>query len=70
MKCRRLALVALATLVPLAPLGVAAAPKNNNAVIKSEKKPGKTCGNLARGGEAYKQCIQAQAHTGQKPKKP
>jgi hypothetical protein len=70
MKCRRLALVALATLVPLAPLGVAAAPKNSNAVIKSEKKPGKTCGNFAHGSDAYKQCIQAQAHTGQKPKKP
>ena len=36
MKGRRLALVALATLVQLAPLGVAAAPKNNNAVIASE----------------------------------
>ena len=25
---------------------------------------------LARGSDAYKQCIQQQAHTGQKPKKP
>jgi hypothetical protein len=70
MKRHQVATLALAALIPLTPLGVAAAPKNDNAMIKSEKKPGQTCDNLARGSADYKQCIQAQAHTGQKPKKP
>ncbi len=70
MRHRYLAIIALAVLIPLAPSGVVAAPKNDNAIIKSDKKPGKTCDNLARGSDAYKQCIQGQAHTGQKPKKP
>jgi len=61
---------ALALLVPLTPLGVAAAPKNDTAVTASNKKPGQSCDNLGRGSDAYKQCIQQQAHTGQKPKKP
>ena len=70
MKHRYLVIIALAVLIPLAPSDGVAAPKNDNAIIKSDKKPGQTCDNLARGSDAYKQCIQAQAHTGQKPKKP
>ncbi len=70
MKYRYLAITALATLIPLVPSGVTAAPKSDHAIVQSGKKPGKTCDNLARGSDAYKQCIQAQAHTGQKPKKP
>ena len=70
MKYRLMAVIVLAALIPLVPSGVVAAPKNNNAIIKSEKKPGKTCSNLTRGSSAYKRCIQTQAHTGQKPKKP
>ena len=61
---------ALVLLVPLTALDVAAAPKNDTAVTASNKKPGQSCDNLARGSDAYKQCIQQQAHTGQKPKKP
>ena len=60
----------LALLIPLIPITAVAAPKNDNAVTKSDKKPGQTCDNLTRGSDAYKQCIQTQAHTGQKPKKP
>jgi len=69
---RHCALVAtlLVVLVPLISVSTLAAPKNDNAIIKSEKKPGKSCDNLARGSSDYKQCIQTQAHTGQKPKKP
>lgn len=70
MKPRYIVPIMLAVLIPLVPATVSAAPKNDNAVIKSEKKPGKTCDNLARGSDIYKQCIQTQAHTGQKPKKP
>jgi len=70
MKPGHIAVLMLAVLIPLAPAAVSAAPKNDNAIIKSEKKPGKSCDNLARGSADYKQCIQTQAHTGQKPKKP
>lgn len=69
MKSRQIATIALAVLIPLVPMGVSAAPKNDNAVIKSSKKPGQSCDNLARGSADYKQCIQSQAHIGQKPKK-
>lgn len=68
MKPRQVATIALALLIPLAPMGAAAAPKNDNAVVKSSKKPGQSCSNLARGSDDYKQCIQSQAHIGQKPK--
>ena len=70
MKPRQIAVIALAVLIPLVPAAVAAAPKNDTAVTASNKKPGKSCDNLARGSADYKQCIQTQAHTGQKPKKP
>ena len=66
----RVATIGLALLIPLASLGAVAAPKNDKAVTASNKKPGKSCDNLARGSDFYKQCIQQQAHTGQKPKKP
>ena len=69
MRPRQIAVIALTVLIPLSPAGVSAAPKNDNAVIKSEKKPGKSCDNLARGSSDYKQCIQTLAQTGQKPKK-
>lgn len=65
---RQLAIVALALLIPLTPAVVSAAPKNDHAITESQKKPGKTCGNLARGSADYKQCIQTQAHTGQSNK--
>ena len=67
---RQIALTMLVALSPLVPAAVSAAPKNDTAVIASNKKPGQSCGNLARGSDAYKQCIEQQAHTGQKPKKP
>ena len=70
MKSERISAVMLAILIPLVPAVVSAAPKNDTAVTASAKKPGQTCDNLARGSDAYKQCIQTQAHTGQKPKKP
>ncbi len=65
MKPGRHAAIALALLLPLAPVGVSAAPKSDHAITESQKKPGKTCDNLARGSDVYKQCIQTQAHTGQ-----
>ena len=65
MKRRYIAALALALIVPAASASVSAAPKNDNAIVQSEKKPGKTCDTLARGSSAYKQCIQTQAHTGQ-----
>jgi hypothetical protein len=60
----------LVVLVLLISISAVAAPKNDTPVTASNKKPGQTCDNLARGSDAYKQCIQTQAHTGQKPKKP
>ena len=70
MKSRQIAAMMLAVLIPLVPAGVSAAPKNDTAVTASNKKPGQNCDNLTRGSDAYKRCIQTQAHTGQKPKKP
>ncbi|HKX09060.1 MAG TPA: hypothetical protein VJN67_12755 [Stellaceae bacterium] len=70
MQFHHVAAIVLAVLMPLVPAAVSAAPKNDTAVTASNKKPGQACGNLARGSDAYKQCIQQQAHTGQKPKKP
>ena len=70
MKPRQIATLAVALLIPLTPLGVAAAPKSNHAITESGKKPGKTCHSLGPGSTDFKNCIQTQAHTGQKPKKP
>ena len=70
MKSSVVAAIMLAFLIPMVPAAVSAAPKNNTAVTASNKKPGQNCDSLARGSDAYKQCIQTQAHTGQKPKKP
>jgi hypothetical protein len=65
MKPRQIAMMMLAALVPFA---VSAAPKDHTVVTASNKKPGQTCTDVARPSNAYKQCIQEQAHTGQKPK--
>jgi hypothetical protein len=61
-----IASIVLALMVPLVTTGVAA--KNDNALIKSSKKPGKTCDTLAPGSSAHKDCIQSQAHIGQTDK--
>ncbi len=66
----RIVAIFLTVLVPLISISALAAPKNDKSVTASNKKPGQTCDNLTRGSDAYKQCIQTQAHTGQKPKKP
>jgi hypothetical protein len=59
------AAVALALLAPLVSGAASAAPKNDKAVVASEKKPGKTCHSQGPGSSAFKDCIQTQAHTGQ-----
>jgi hypothetical protein len=57
--------LALALAGPPVSLGASAAPKNDNAIVKSEKKPGKNCNSLGPGSSAFKDCVQAQAHIGQ-----
>ena len=69
MEPRQIAVIMVVALMPLVPATVSAARKNDMAVT-SDKKPGKTCDNLAHRSDAHKQCIQTQAHTGQEPKKP
>jgi hypothetical protein len=61
-------LFASVALAPMVPVGASAAPKNDNAIVKSSKKPGKTCRTLAPGSSARKDCVQTFAHTGQTDK--
>ena len=65
--------IAVAAPVTSAAPKTVTAPKTGNApttdkgkgTTSNQKKPGKTCNDLGPGSQAFKDCIQTQAHEGQ-----
>jgi hypothetical protein len=68
----RLGYLALAgVLIGSVPATTVAAPKGEpptSTAAESDKKPGRTCDKLARGSQAYKDCIAKSAHGDKTPK--
>jgi hypothetical protein len=71
----RIGTLGMAALLALALSGAAlAAPPSGkgehgkSAAAENDKKPGQSCDKLARGSQAYKDCIAKEAHDGKTPK--
>jgi hypothetical protein len=68
----KLTYLALAgVLVTSLSVAAVAAPKGEqgkSAAAENDKKPGQACDKLARGSQAYKDCIAKSAHDGKTPK--